>query len=66
MTVAADGTIVPKLLEIGGLFNGLRVIRDGLTADDRVVIDGVVRVRPGIKVAPVAGTITSDPNSDAG
>ena len=66
MTVAADGAVVPKVVEIGDLFEGLRVIRAGLTADDRVVIDGLVRVRPGIKVAPSAGTITPDPNSDAG
>ncbi len=61
MTVAADGTIVPKVVEIGELSNGLRTIRGGLSADDRVVIDGLVRVRPGIKVAPVAGTITPGP-----
>jgi RND family efflux transporter MFP subunit len=66
MTVAADGTIVPRVVETGGLSNGLRVIRGGISADDRVVIDGLVRVRPGIKVAPAAGTITPDPNSDAG
>ena len=60
MTVAADGTIIPKLVGIGGLSNGLRIIRSGLSAGDRVVIDGLVRVRPGIKVAPVAGTITPD------
>ncbi len=28
MTVAADGTVVPKLVEIGGLSNGLRIIRE--------------------------------------
>ena len=63
MTVAADGTVVPKVVDIGDLHNGLRVIRGGLSADDRVVIDGVVRARPGAKVAPVSGTIT--PASDA-
>ena len=66
MTVAADGTVVPKVVEIGELYQGLRVIRSGLAADDRVVIDGVVRARPGTKVTPVAGTITPDPDGDAG
>ena len=61
MTVAADGTIVPKQVEVGDLSNGLRTIRGGLSADDRVVIDGLVRARPGIKVAPIAGKITPDP-----
>jgi multidrug efflux system membrane fusion protein len=66
MTVAADGTIVPKVVETGGLHDGLRIVQGGLTADDRVVIDGLVRVRPGIKVAPVAGSITPDRAAGAG
>jgi RND family efflux transporter MFP subunit len=67
MTVAADGTVVPKVVETGDLYRGLRVIRSGLAASDRVVIDGLVRVRPGIKVMPVNGAITPDPPAgDAG
>jgi multidrug efflux system membrane fusion protein len=67
MTVAADGTVVPKVVETGDLYRGLRVIRNGLSASDRVVINGVVRVRPGIKVTPVAGAITPEPPpGDAG
>ncbi len=67
MTVAADGTVVPKQVETGDLYRGLRVIRSGLAAGDRVVIDGLVRVRPGIKVTPVAGAITPEPPAgDAG
>jgi RND family efflux transporter MFP subunit len=65
MTVAADGTIVPKLVETGDLYQGLRVIRGGLAPTDRVVIDGLVRVRPGAKVTPVDGTITPDPADHA-
>ncbi len=64
MTVAADGTVVPKVVETGDLYHGLRVIRSGLAATDRVVIDGLVRTRPGIKVTPVNGTITPDPGGD--
>jgi len=66
MTVAADGTVVPKVVETGDLYKGLRVIRDGLAPDDRVVIDGLVRVRPGIKVTPAAGTIRPDLTPAAG
>jgi membrane fusion protein, multidrug efflux system len=65
MTVAADGTVVPKVVETGDLYKGLRVIRGGLAADDQVVIDGLVRVRPGIKVATVAGTISPHSSGDA-
>jgi multidrug efflux system membrane fusion protein len=65
MTVTPDGTIVPKLVEIGGLHHGLRVIRSGLAPTDVVVIDGLVRVRPGAKVTPVAGTIVASGDSGA-
>lgn len=60
MTVTADGTVVPKVVETGDVYHGLRVIRSGLTANDRVVIDGLVRTRPGIRVAPVNGAIMPD------
>jgi membrane fusion protein, multidrug efflux system len=66
MTVAADGTVVPKVVETGGLHDGLRIVQGGLAADDRVVIDGLVRVRPGAKVAPVDGSIKPDPAASAG
>jgi RND family efflux transporter MFP subunit len=65
MTVASDGTIVPKPVEIGGLHRGLRVIRHGLAPTDTVVIDGIVRVRPGAKVTPAAGSIVPTADSDA-
>ncbi len=63
MTVAADGTVVPKRIQTGGLFQGLRVIRSGLQPTDRVIIDGLMRARPGAKVSPVAGTIAADPGA---
>ena len=66
MTVAPDGTVVPKLVETGDLERGLRVIRSGLAPTDRVIIDGLVRARPGAKVTPVPGEIRPDPSADAG
>jgi membrane fusion protein, multidrug efflux system len=62
MTVGADGTVTPKPVKIGGLYRGLRVIRSGLSPGDSVVIQGLVRVKPGAKVTPTAGTIAM--NSD--
>jgi len=66
MTVAPDGTVKPKLVVTGALHRGLRVIRDGLSPTDRVVIDGVVRARPGDKVTPVSGSIAPGPSDAAG
>lgn len=57
MVVAADGTVTPKLVKLGPLEDGLRVIRTGIAPTDRVVIDGLMRVRPGAKVTPQPGKI---------
>jgi RND family efflux transporter MFP subunit len=58
MTVAADGTVVPKPVRTGDVYEGLRVIQSGLTPADRVIVDGLMRARPGGKVTPVDGSIT--------
>jgi multidrug efflux pump subunit AcrA (membrane-fusion protein) len=66
MTVTPDGTVAPKVVQIGELYRGLRVVRGGLSPNDRVIIDGLVRARPGAKVTPVDGTVamaTTDQNS---
>jgi RND family efflux transporter MFP subunit len=57
MTVDEQGTVVPKVVRIGPLQDGLRVVRDGIAAEDRVIIDGLVRARPGGKVTPQDGKI---------
>jgi RND family efflux transporter MFP subunit len=57
MTVAADGTVVPKAVRPGPLYDGLRIVRCGLEPDDRLVIDGLMRARPGAKVTPQPGEI---------
>ncbi|MCB8882151.1 efflux RND transporter periplasmic adaptor subunit [Acidisoma cellulosilytica] len=60
LTVADDGTVVPKTVEIGGMRGGLRMIDSGLTAQDRVIIDGIVRANPGMKVKADPGSIKYD------
>ncbi|WP_186163104.1 efflux RND transporter periplasmic adaptor subunit [Burkholderia gladioli] len=57
LTVAADGTVVPKQVETGDVRGGLRVIRSGLADSDRVIIDGLPFAAPGSKVKTHDGTI---------
>jgi RND family efflux transporter MFP subunit len=58
MTVSEDGTVEPKLVRPGPITDdGLRIIRSGLAPTDRVVINGLARVRPGAKVTPHPGQI---------
>jgi multidrug efflux system membrane fusion protein len=50
--VKADNTVEAKPVVLGPLDEGLRVIRDGLKADDKVIVDGLQRARVGAKVSP--------------
>ncbi|PON14019.1 efflux transporter periplasmic adaptor subunit [Candidatus Entotheonella serta] len=56
--VKIDNAVVRRWVTLGPLHEGLRVIRDGLSASDRVVIGGVQRVRPGVPVLPKEGAIS--------
>jgi membrane fusion protein, multidrug efflux system len=56
-TVADDGTVGIKRVDLGPIVEGLRVIRSGLEATDRIVIDGLQRARPGQKVKAEDGKI---------
>jgi RND family efflux transporter MFP subunit len=50
--VRPDDTVEQKFVTPGALAEGDRVISSGLNADDRVVVNGLMRVRPGAKVTP--------------
>ncbi|MDF1740049.1 MAG: efflux RND transporter periplasmic adaptor subunit [Verrucomicrobiales bacterium] len=56
-------------VELGPLIDGLRVIRSGVAAGDRVVINGLQRIRPGTTVSPIeeviAPVIESDPTAES-
>jgi multidrug efflux pump subunit AcrA (membrane-fusion protein) len=39
-------------IKLGPMMDGLRVVRDGLQPKDWVVVNGLMSVRPGAKVAP--------------
>jgi RND family efflux transporter MFP subunit len=64
MTVAADGTVTPKLVQTGDLYHGLRIVRSGLSPSDRVVMNGLMRAIPGAKVTPIKGTIAPGMDGD--
>jgi RND family efflux transporter MFP subunit len=66
LTVGANNVVTPKLVQIGDLRDGLRVIRSGLTPSDRVIVDGIPTIRPGATVTPRDGTIKVTSSSDRG
>jgi multidrug efflux system membrane fusion protein len=63
LTVAADGTVVPKPIETGDLRGGLRVVTSGIGPDDRIIVDGLPYAAPGSKVAVKDGAVTYDANA---
>ncbi|HVQ17080.1 MAG TPA: efflux RND transporter periplasmic adaptor subunit [Vicinamibacterales bacterium] len=46
-----------RVVEPGNIERGLRIVRAGLQRDDRIVINGMQRVRPGARVTPTNGRI---------
>jgi len=66
LTVAADGTVEPRAIREGPRYaGGLRIVRRGLAPDDRIVINGLMRARPGAKVDPQPGSIEPPSPEDA-
>lgn len=50
LIVDADGNVKAAPVDMGPLHEGLRVIHGGLGRDDRIVVKGIQRARPGGKV----------------
>ena len=59
--VGSDNVVQARPVRLGPLYEGLRVVHDGLKPDDRVVLDGLANpmVRPGAKITPQPGKITA-------
>jgi hypothetical protein len=57
--VGEDGVVKGAPVLLGPIVDGLRVVKDGLAKDDRIVIDGLANpmVRPGAKVTAEPGEI---------
>ena len=52
LVVAPDGTVKQKFVTFGQAVGQMRVVKDGLSPDDRIVVNGLMRARPGQKVTP--------------
>ncbi len=64
LTVNADNVVEPRIVRVGPREYGLRIIRDGLEPEDRVIVQGLMRARPGQPVSPETTTIELWPNGD--
>jgi RND family efflux transporter MFP subunit len=52
LVVDAENVVRQKFVELGQAVDNLRVIKQGLDPGDRVVVNGLMRARPGMKVTP--------------
>src|SRR5580692_395424 len=61
LTLTASNTVAYTAVTLGPAVEGRRIIRSGLLAGEKIVVNGMERIRPGMPVAPqdqVAGSGT--------
>jgi RND family efflux transporter MFP subunit len=56
-----DGKTVQRVVKLGPQVDGLAVVRDGLAPTDRVIIDNIGMLQPGMPVKPRRGVIRPTP-----
>lgn len=64
LTIDKNNVAQPKYVTLGALVNGLRVITAGLDASDTIIVNGLMRVRPGSKVTPLQATADASNSKD--
>lgn len=52
LVVTPEDEVQYRAIELGPVIDGMRVVREGLKSGDRIIVSGLQRVRPGMKVAP--------------
>jgi RND family efflux transporter MFP subunit len=65
LVVGAKNVVEYRQVEVGQKIGDLRVIRAGLSASDRIVVNGLQRAQPGQAVTPSVGRIVATPQSAA-
>ena len=52
LTLTSTNTVQYRAVDLGPLVDGKRIVRSGLTAGEKIVINGLSHVRPGMTVTP--------------
>lgn len=63
LVVGEDNRAVFRAITLGRVVDGLRVVTDGLKGGERIVVNGLQRVRPGGLVKPQAVAMGARPRS---
>jgi RND family efflux transporter MFP subunit len=64
LVLKPDSTVDYRSVQIGRLVDGLRVVTSGLKPGEQIVINGMQRARPGMKVTPAPALMTADSTID--
>lgn len=54
MTVVKDNIVVPRVVTLGGVVDGMRIITSGLNEGEVIVVNGLQRAIPGMPVVPTS------------
>jgi len=65
LAVGADNTVAYRTVKLGATVGGKRVVREGLSLGDTIIVNGLQRVRPGMQLAPQPAESASQPASRA-
>jgi len=57
MVVGGDNKAAYREITLGGTADGLRIVKSGLEPNERIVVNGLQRIRPGVLVAPLPATM---------
>jgi RND family efflux transporter MFP subunit len=60
LIAGAGDKVERRSVKLGALFGELRAIESGLSGDERVIVNGLLHARPGVKVRPQAAEISAD------
>jgi membrane fusion protein, multidrug efflux system len=52
LTVGDDNAVKQQYVSLGDVHDELRVVKSGVSANDRIIVNGLMRARPGAKVTP--------------
>jgi RND family efflux transporter MFP subunit len=61
--VGKDGMTIARPVEVGPMVEGLRVIRSGIRQGEKIIIEGLGQMRPGMPVKAHQGTIKPRTNN---
>ncbi|HUF35183.1 MAG TPA: efflux RND transporter periplasmic adaptor subunit [Gemmatimonadales bacterium] len=61
LVLKPDSTVEYRAVQIGRLVDGLRIVQKGVAPGERIVVNGLQRVRPGMKVTPTLAAMDTNP-----